>query len=305
MIAVAVLTMVSTTANAQKKSGRPPKLPQVETLSLLTKDDVTLACSYYPGTEGKESVCVVLIHGWEGQKSEYHLLATHLQKKGHSVVIPDMRGRGGSTSRQEGERQVTISQNRMRTADLRAMVQYDLEAVKSFLLDENNDQQLNIELTCVVAVDMGCVVALNWIARDWNWPQLPTLKQGQDVKAFVLISPVQSFKGLTTRAVFDNDVVRSRLSAMVIYGKKDAKAASDGRRVYNNLKRFHAPIPADRDARVAKQDLFMIDVNSHLQGVKLTSHPDLEKPRNAISKFIEYRLVNKRNEYPWALRGRP
>ena len=74
----------------------------------------------------------------------------------------------------------------------------DIEACKRFLLRENNEGELNIELLTVVAAgEMGAVIGLNWVAMDWSWPILPGRKQGQDVKALVLLSPGQSFKGVT------------------------------------------------------------------------------------------------------------
>ncbi len=63
------------------------------------------------------------------------------------------------------------------------MIDQDLEACKSFLMDKNNAGELNINKLCVVGVEMGAVVAVDWAAWDWHWPRLATGKQGQDVKA--------------------------------------------------------------------------------------------------------------------------
>ena len=120
----------------------------------------------------------------------------------------------------------------------------DVEAVRSFLVEQNNAGDLNLELLCVVGFEMGSVVALNWIYYDWSVPSWPTFKQGQDVKAFVLVSPEQTFKGASTRRALANPIVRGELSAMLIYGKDDP-ASSTGERLYTSLKRSHRPVPTD------------------------------------------------------------
>ena len=73
----------------------------------------------------------------------------------------------------------------------------DVEMCKAFLMEKNNNKELNIDKLCLVGAEMGAVVAVDWAARDWSWPILPGRKQGQDVKALVLLSPEWSFKGMT------------------------------------------------------------------------------------------------------------
>ncbi|MFP6619595.1 MAG: alpha/beta fold hydrolase [Pirellulaceae bacterium] len=172
--------------NAKKEDEEKPKLPAPQKHVLTTKDGVTLHCYFYPGTRKKESIPIMVIHGWEERGSQYAKLALSLQQKGHAVIIPDLRGHGFSTKRKTPQGFKTIRRDRMTKLDMLAMV-LDLEACKSFLKKQNNAGLLNLEQLCLVGSDLGALLALEWSVRDWNAPSLPSLKQGQDVKALVLI----------------------------------------------------------------------------------------------------------------------
>ena len=77
--------------------------PQPEDITLTTEDGVKLAVTYYAGTKGKDSIPVILLHGYgflESRK-DYAGLAPYLQDElGCAVIVPDLRGHGDSTSRQ-------------------------------------------------------------------------------------------------------------------------------------------------------------------------------------------------------------
>jgi pimeloyl-ACP methyl ester carboxylesterase len=311
---ICLLSSCSTSVIAQD----PPPVPRAEdqradaklprNLELTTKDLVLIHCMYYPGRQDKQTVPVILLHGWEGPRGagsgqDLAALALSLHKAGHAVAVPDLRGHGRSTIRQvEGNPIETIDRNAMRPADLQAMM-LDVEAVRSFLVEQNNAGHLNIDLLCVVGFEMGSVVALNWIQYDWAVPSFPTFKQGQDVKAFVLVSPEQTFKGVPVRNALSSRVVRSELSAMVIYGTDDA-ASSTGRRIYNSLKRSHRPVPEDREEAEQLQDLFLVELNTSLRGTKLLASQTLNVT-DQIRRFIQLRLVNRRDLFPWQDRTRP
>ena len=184
------------------------------------------------------------------------------------------------------------------------IVAFDMETIKNFLIKKNNDAELNIEQLCLVAVEEACLIALNWCLQDWSWPQLPGYKQGQDVKAFTLISPVSSFRGFTARNALRNPIVARNLSAMIIYGRQNRKAAKAARLIYNPLKKFHQTEFINKQEMMENLDLFERPLDTTLQGIKLLSIPDLQVD-SQIGLFIDLRLVQKAENFPWGERKSP
>ncbi len=294
------------------QDAEPPvkkKAPEPETLKLVTKDSVVLNCRFFPGSPSKKTVPIILVHGWDGPRGagsgrDCYALAERLHKEGHAVAVPDLRGHGNSVVRRTTDgRNLAIERNRLRAQDFHDM-QKDIEAVKRLLVEKNNAEELNIELLCLVGFEMGAVIGLNWVNYDWSVPVLPTFKQGQDVKAFVLVSPDQASRGVQIRPALANEHIQRDLSAMIIYGRQTRKRAEAGRRIYNALKRNHRPIPSDPRERELFQDLFLFELDTSLQGTKVLSASALGVPA-LISKFVQVRLANQADDHPWQHRTRP
>ena len=76
-----------------KKTGLSPP----ERFTRRTKDRVSLTFTYYRGTKEKQSVPIILVHGWGEVRGEFDGLALYLQNQGHAVVTVDLRGHGEST----------------------------------------------------------------------------------------------------------------------------------------------------------------------------------------------------------------
>jgi pimeloyl-ACP methyl ester carboxylesterase len=281
---------------------------------LDAKDGALIACTWYPSPksedEGKTVVPVIVLHGWGGARSQYDALATSLQTRGHAVVVPDLRGHGSSTiikrptQPEDSELKIDDGKAKLdgRTIPSKyvvdAMWRYDVEAVKKFLLQKNNDGEINIELLCVVGVEEGALVALNWVALDWSWPTLAARKQGKDVKAMALVSPVTSFEGVTAVNALRSPHVPRDLSAMIIVGSLQARVYQAAKRLYQQLKIGRPPTPDNEEERRAKQTLWLIELKTVLQGQKLFDR-DVFGVDKKIAGFIHYRLVNKVDQYPW------
>src|SRR5574340_1050455 len=82
-----------------KPGAEKPKIPPPENLVIQTPDGIPLAVTFYPGTKGKDTIPVVLLHMAKGNRNDYAQLATDLQKVGHAVLVPDLRGHGESAAR--------------------------------------------------------------------------------------------------------------------------------------------------------------------------------------------------------------
>lgn len=286
-----------------KKAEEKPKVAapspiEVGSTELRTADGVLLRATFYPSSkekdQRKEAVPVVLLHMWKGDRKEYTKLATFLQSKGHAVLVPDLRGHGESNKQILGNGERTLDASRFGADEFARMVEFDMETLKAYLLRKNNEEELNIEKLCLVGAEMGAAVALNWSQHDWSWPILPGKKQGQDVKALILITPPWSFRGLNARQALNDPAVRTQLSIMLIAGRGDARGLSDASRMHAILQRYH-PEPLESERR-EKQDLFFRRPDTTLQGTKMFDVGGLnfEEP---IAEFLEYRLVKQ--NFPW------
>jgi hypothetical protein len=189
---------------------------------------------------------------------------------------------------------------RFETEDFAAMVLYDLEAVRSFLVEQNDAGLLNLNKLCVVGSGMGANVAVLWAARDWAMPPLAVRKQGQDVKALALLSPRWNFHGLLLRDAMKFPPIQQQLSMLIAYGAEDRAVAKDCENIVESLSRFHPDPPADQVQQ--RQTLFVYPEDTNLQGTKLlTSRAFGIGPR--LADFIELRLGSK--EIPYLQRKKP
>ena len=288
----------------------PPAPPAPERVWLETKDGWKINATYYGPQEGKrdgkETVPIIMIHGWEGQGSEYSLLALGMQTLGHASIVPDLRGHGRSTTRRlaNGEFDtVKYDDSRDFTPRERESMVLDVEAAKNFLLKKNNAGEVNIEMLCIVGAEMGSIVALNWAAMDCSAPSTPYLKQGQYVKALVLLSPRTAIERLNATQALNHRAIVQRLSLMIAVGQQGRKEYSDAKRIHSRLEKIRPAPPKERVARLRKQDLFLITADTNLQGTNLLNRG---LPVNvSIAKFVDLRLVFQREDLPWGERKSP
>ena len=290
LAATALACLLTAAASAQAQpaapAGPPVKLPapvQVD-LDTGTAGDpmpMALGATYYASPFEEGAIPVILLHMYKGSSADYSALALLLQKEhGCAVLVPDLRGHGGSTKFQSGQPLSTLQA--AQKTQLENMFQYDAEACRIFLQSKKN---VNIEKLCVVGAEMGAVVAMNYAARDWSWPPLGGKKQGQYVKALVLISPDMTFKSLSAKQAMNNSTVRSGLSILMIVSS--AKGGDGAKRLDKIFAQSH-PVPADPKNR----DYFFKKVNTTLKGTDMLGKQlNVEK---YIGQFIELRLNAKK-----------
>ncbi|HOP78142.1 MAG TPA: alpha/beta fold hydrolase [Thermogutta sp.] len=276
---------------------RLPLPEEVSGTELLTKDGIQLRATYYPSNRGKDAAVVILLHGWKGSRKDFARIGPFLQQQGYAVFIPDLRGHGESTQRlfpSPG----TVTVDKMPPAEIARMVDMDLETCKRFLLQKNNAGELNIEKLCVLGIDATATVALDWARHDWSWPIYPGLKQGQDVKALILVSPKWSVPGLNAQAALSHPAVSGKLAIYIMVGKDSQKDLADAQRMYNIFARFH---PKQDEQSPELQDLFFVKFPTSAQGVELLTRFE-QAILQSIAFFIEQRVAKQ--PWPWQDRSR-
>jgi len=271
---------------------------------LTTKDGVQLGITYFASDEGQEAVPVLLLHDYKENRAVFNGLAGALQNPRDSdnsslaVVTLDFRGHGESiTALGPGGQTRKIDAAKLRNNDYLAMVYYDMEAVRKFLVGKNDAGELNLNKLCLVGVGMGANVAVHWAAKDWNTPPLAVSKQGQDVKGLVLVSPKWTYRSLSMVKPMKYPAIRSQISTMIVCGVEDKKATRDAKNIYKILERYHPEPP--RDQREEKKDLFFVSLPTSLKGTELLTTPQF-KMRSWLEGFIDARIVQK--DYEWSKR---
>jgi len=279
----------------------------------MTKDGVQLQATYYPSSAGQQAVPVVMLHDFNETRAVFDPLARVLQNPptpasptapqiaSRAVLAVDLRGHGGSKFSQTANGStVELEPNRFQPGDFQAMVDFDMEAVRSFLVEQNDAGKLNLNSLGLVGSGMGANVALLWAAKDWSAPPLPVRKQGQDVKALVLLSPRWNFNGLMLREPLRFEPIQRELSILLAYGADDRAVSKDCQDVIKILSKHHPDPPADRVEQF--KDFFVYAPETNLQGTKLLTS-DAFGIGQKIFNFLEARLG--RQAFPYSARKNP
>ncbi|MFG0265983.1 MAG: alpha/beta hydrolase [Rhodopirellula sp. JB055] len=222
--AVLISALMAVPASAQRKKKNDDPALKPRPVKLKTKDNIELTSFYFPSTEGKNAIPVLLIHEWKGQASPYQKLCLTMRSAGLAVLLVEYRGHGNSrqyTTPRGDTKDFNV--NTMGKRDIQAIIQYDLEEAKQFLKKENNEGRLNLNALTVVGVEEGAIMAAHWAVRDWGFPSVGRLKQGQDVKALVYVSPIKNFNGLTIDSTLRDRNV-GLLPTMIVAGKASPEA---------------------------------------------------------------------------------
>ena len=87
---------------------------------------------------------------------------------------------------------------------------------------------------------------------------------------------------------------------MIICGERD----SEGVRFYDILKGKHAPLPKTQEEQFKLQDLFLINLEAAVSGPRLLDLSLGLDVNGKILQFLNLRIVNKRDEFPWQDRSK-
>lgn len=243
MGSVALFAPVAAQAQAPStKAGSP------EDKTLTTKDNVEIRITYFPGTSGKDSPVVVMLPGKGGSRLIYNnapqggvSLAKALQGEGYAVVTVDPRGHGESTGGPGKAGAGKASVKELTARDYQAVVAFDLEAVKKFLLDEHQKQTLNVAKLGLVAADSMTPVIAEYTLLDWSKKPYednadPTLRtpRGQDVKALVMLTPDTTAPGMSLTAI-GSRLRQLPVAVLLAIGSKDTVNMSTANKLHDVL----------------------------------------------------------------------
>jgi len=277
-----------------KKGEEDPRL-EPRPVTLQTKDGMEIRAFYFPSDQKKAATTVLLVHEWEGQASPYYKLVTALNQAGCAVLAPDYRGHGGSKEyvNLRGDK-AELDPGKMSRKEVEAVVAMDLEKAKGFLKDENNDGYLNLNALVVIGIGEGCVLGNLWAARDWGFPSIGSVKQGQDVKALVMISPDKQVKGLPIEpALNDNNLLQ--LPTLIMAGEGSLQAA-EARRMASRLEA--------RKKRVGRGEVTGLSIqmpDTDLADAALVN--DFKGAIPAIVTFVTTEVKGSDPKNPWVERN--
>ena len=202
----------------------------------------------------------------------------------------------GSRDREKGTIKLTPFKVNKRNIILR-----DLETVRRFLVEQNNEHKLNLHKLCLIGIGDGAVFAMTHAAQDWN----PTMVRRQlierggqkDVRALVLISPAIKAGPLSIKTLLNNSLARGEISMLIVVGD-EKQTLRNAKHLYHRLESSHTVNSEDS----SKTSLFLKQKETSLQGHKLLTEPELNT-QAMVNAFIELRL-REANPIPWEERKR-
>jgi pimeloyl-ACP methyl ester carboxylesterase len=298
--------LVSTTLTTQQRAA---VAAAGESAKVQTRDGVELSLTYYPSLAsrdpqlGKQVTPVILLHDEKDTQGMFSSLIDRLQQVGQdrtkpsfSVVTVDLRGHGASTRQTAPNGQTRqLDAAKLSREDILAM-SLDLEAVRGFLVGKNDAGELNLNKLCLVGVGLGATVAANWAAKDWLAPPLLVGKQGQDVKALVLISPQWKYRGIMLQQAFRVTPLKQGAAWLIVYGEQASNQAADAKRIVRQLERFH---PEPQSPQAPPRSLDELPIKSGLEGSGLLSQEG-QTIEDKIVDFLTTQVGSQ--DLPWSKR---
>lgn len=293
-ISIVFLTWFSVIGLVGDSSAQKPKEIKLTRETLTTRDGVKINAFYFASDKGKDAVPVLIIHDWGGQSSPYGVLVEALHNAGFAVLIADLRGHGASDREVADVRDARkFNPSQMNKRDIQDILIRDLEAAKGFLKDENNAERLNLNSLVLIGAGEGAVLAANWAASDWSFPSIGSVKQGQDVKALVFVSPDKQLKGVTINPIY-NDANLMRLPTLIVSGRNGPES--------DDVERLAKRIEANK-RRLTRGNVTGFEMS--WQATSLTTPAlvtDVAAVNGIIVKFLNDNVVANKAVNPWVLR---
>jgi pimeloyl-ACP methyl ester carboxylesterase len=146
---------------------------EMQKVSFITKDGVTIVANYYPNKSAK--FAGILVHMRPKTKESFDDFAKFLQKQGYALLAIDLRGHGESTESVKGK----LDYNKFSEAEEKESIN-DLISASSFLEKEGYQKDKQF----LIGASIGANLSFQFLSEN---PQ---------VKAIVLLSPGLNYRGV-------------------------------------------------------------------------------------------------------------
>jgi pimeloyl-ACP methyl ester carboxylesterase len=271
---------------------------------LQTDDNWQIYVTYFaaPGDREaltRESPVVVLLHAdkqnrlvFEGPRG----LASRLQNAGCAVITVDLRKHGQSTNVAQAGGSAPAGKNAEATiqaSDYRAMVDFDLEAVKLFIQQQHQAKKLNMRKLGIVGAGSTAAVAAAFAVADWNkepYDDAPSEEmktpRGQDVRAVVFLSPPARVRGLNLNEIINE--IRNpdwNIAFLTLYGKANRADSRDAEALNKRLL---------GTSKTSKDRMYLLGLNVPSHGTDLLGIREVDT-EGAIIKFFKRHLFDLRD----------
>ena len=298
---------------AQKTNKTSETVLEKEDRVLTTKDGVNLHVTYYKSMLERDAAVVVLLHMKDGNRFVWQTdggFAKKLQADGIAVVTVDLRYHGenkaggaaagnanqGGTGKKKGKKAQGLE---LKQVQYEAMAELDMEAVKTFIHEEHQAGNLNMNKMGIVGPEMGASIAVAYAVLDWDkepyddgQPGFQT-PRGQDVRALVLISPEEKYHGIMMPKLLPALREKKQIAILICSGN-DPKEKAQAEKIYEMI---NPPISGNKDNRQNSERMYL---PSKPFPAKLTGTDLLDKKlgiEDLMQGFFDKHL--KKLEIPW------
>ena len=274
----------------QKANGTTPV--QLNQDEFTAMDGVQLTATYFKGKGDQDTPVVILLHDLNGKSEAYMPMAQLLAKQGCGVLIPNLRGSGGSGVAQRGPRDNNPPNDRPQVQqqvsprDMMAMIDLDREVWFNFLAYLNNKELCNIKKTVIVGSGFGAALASSWAKTDWTSKG----SVSQNVVGIVLLSPDASDDEGKYNALVSLEAIKRRakfptLGYLVFVGKMDEAKFKDAQEIQQKI----GGKVADESTPMEDRACPLVAIQTELQGDELLAFESFGVA-NTIVQFVALRM---------------
>lgn len=263
-----------------------------------TEDGVLIGFTYYPSKRGKDAPVAIFLHGEKETGDMFEGPAKILNSDteevpfGFACATIDLRGFGRSTKYKLPDGTSSeIAGLKLNGKTLVDMVQ-DVNAVKRFLRNKNNEGKLNIERLVIFSSGFSTVVAAGFASYDWAADRVETYKPGQDVKSLIMLSPMSAVKGFKMSDAIGASRMTSEVSLLLVHGSQETAEAKKVSALFS------------KRPKAQKSSVVTHAVDAKLVGLSLFEDPSTLP---AFVEFIQKEVLepSRTGKWSWSERKKP